>query len=229
MQMNKCFHGTERECMHKVPIFSNLNPEEMDRIAEIIVDREYKKGENIYLSGAKEERLYVINHGMVKIYKLSETGKEQIIRILTPGDFMGELSLFANSPLDTNAEALEPTAVCIIDGKKLNQIIQDVPSIAVKIIEELSKRLHSAENMIESLGLHDVERRVADILIRLSAGSDEFTLEFSKKDLAAHIGMSQETLSRKLAFFQEMGWIKQMGQRTIIILERSALEEIASH
>ncbi len=228
MQENKCFQGTDRVCMHKVPIFSNLDPREMARIAEIITDREYEKGENIYLSGAQEEKLYVINHGMVKIYKLSETGKEQIIRILTPGDFMGELSLFAHSPLDTNAEALEPTALCIIDGKKLNQIIQDVPSIAVKIIEELSKRLHNAENMIESLGLHDVERRVAAILLRLSQGNRKFTLDISKRDLAAHIGMSQETLSRKLTFFQEMNWIEQIGQRTIVILARDALGEIAN-
>lgn len=228
MQEPQCFHGTERVCMHKVPIFSNLNPEEMERIAEIITDRDYKKGENIYLAGAAEERLYVINHGKVKIYKLSETGKEQIIRILYPGDFMGELSLFARSPLDTNAEALEPTAVCVIDGHKLNEIIKDVPSIAVKIIEELSKRLQNAEGMIESLGLHDVEQRVADILLKISAGEDEFTLDISKKDLAAHIGTSQETLSRKLSSFQEMGIINQVGQRSIIIIDRTALEKMAN-
>lgn len=213
--------------MHKVPIFSNLNEEEMQQIADIITDREYKKGESIYLAGDLEERLYVINHGKVKIYKVSETGKEQIIRILYPGDFMGELSLFARSPLDTNAEALEATAVCVIDGNKLNQIIKDVPSIAVKIIEELSKRLQSAENMIESLGLHDVEQRIADTLLRMSGEKNEVTLAITKKDLASHMGMSQETLSRKLSSFQEMGLIKQIGQRTIMILDREALQGIA--
>lgn len=213
--------------MHKVPIFSNLNEEEMQQIADIITDREYKKGESIYLAGDLEERLYVINHGKVKIYKVSETGKEQIIRILYPGDFMGELSLFARSPLDTNAEALEATAVCVIDGNKLNQIIKDVPSIAVKIIEELSKRLQSAENMIESLGLHDVEQRIADTLLRMSGEKNEVTLAITKKDLASHMGMSQETLSRKLSSFQEMGLIKQIGQRTIMILNREGLEDIA--
>ncbi|NLB89086.1 MAG: cyclic nucleotide-binding domain-containing protein, partial [Syntrophomonadaceae bacterium] len=106
MQDHNCSHGiccsshAERTCMHKVPIFSNLNEEEMQQIAEIITDREYKKGETIYLAGDLQESLYIINHGKVKIYKVSETGKEQIIRILNPGDFMGELSLFAHSPLD---------------------------------------------------------------------------------------------------------------------------------
>ncbi len=227
---SNCLAGqchNERVCMHKVPIFSNLTAEEMGQIADIITDRDYKKGESIYLSGATEEKLYVINHGSAKIYKVSEAGKEQIIRILYPGDFMGELSLFARAPLDTNAEALEPTAVCIIDGNKLNQIIKQVPSIAVKIIEELSKRLHNAESMIESLGLHDVEQRVADTLLRMSLDKNEINLAISKKDLAAHMGMSQETLSRKLSAFQEMGIIKQIGQRTIMILDRTTLQEIA--
>lgn len=217
-----------RACMHKVPIFSSLNPEEMARVAAIISDREYAKGETIYLNGEAREQLYVINQGKAKVYKVSEAGREQIIRILYPGDFMGELSLFVDAPLNSNAEALEPTSVCIIDGQKLKGIIREVPAIALKIIEELSKRLKNAENMIESLGLHDVEQRVADILLNMSADREEIKLTISKRDLAAHMGMSQETLSRKLSFFQERGWIRQKGQRTILITDRQALLEISS-
>ncbi|MGI6434846.1 MAG: Crp/Fnr family transcriptional regulator [Syntrophomonadaceae bacterium] len=222
----QCHAG--RTCMEKVPIFSSLSREEMEQIARIITDREYKKGETIFLSDHNEERLYVINHGKVKVFRLSETGKEQIIRVLYPGDFMGELSLFIHAPLNGYAEALENTAICIVDGNKLKQIIKKVPTIAVKIIEELSKRLQNAENLIESLGLHDVEQRVADTILRMSAGKDEITLSISKKDLAAHLGMSQETLSRKLSQFQEMGCINQSGQRTIQILDRNTLENIAN-
>ena len=214
--------------MAKVPIFSSLSPEEMATIAEIITDKEYKKGESIYLSGDTGKRLYVINQGKVKIFRISEAGKEQIIRILYPGDFMGELSLFAHSPVNSSAEALEPTMVCVIDGDKLSQIMKEVPSIAIKIIEELSKRLLNAENLIESLGLHDVEQRVADTLLKMAEDQDEITLTITKKDLAAHMGMSQETLSRKLTQFQDMGWIKQVGRKTIQILDRKSLLDIAN-
>lgn len=222
----QCHSG--RTCMAKVPIFSSLSPEEMSTIAEIITDKEYKKGESIYLSGDTGKRLYVINQGKVKIFRISEAGKEQIIRILYPGDFMGELSLFAHSPVNSSAEALEPTMVCVIDGDKLSQIMKEVPSIAIKIIEELSKRLLNAENLIESLGLHDVEQRVADTLLKMAADQDEITLTITKKDLAAHMGMSQETLSRKLTQFQDMGWIKQVGRKTIQILDRKSLLDIAN-
>lgn len=225
---NECQCHSGRTCMAKVPIFSSLSPEEMATIAEIITDKEYKKGESIYLSGETGKHLYVINQGKVKIFRISEAGKEQIIRILYPGDFMGELSLFAHSPVNSSAEALEPTALCVIDGDKLSQIMSNVPGIAVKIIEELSKRLLNAENLIESLGLHDVEQRVADTLLRMAADRDEITLTITKKDLAAHMGMSQETLSRKLTQFQDIGLIQQVGRKKIQILDRKSLLNIAN-
>lgn len=225
---NECQCHSGRTCMAKVPIFSSLSPEEMATIAEIITDKEYKKGESIYLSGETGKHLYVINQGKVKIFRISEAGKEQIIRILYPGDFMGELSLFAHSPVNSSAEALEPTALCVIDGDKLSQIMSNVPGIAVKIIEELSKRLLNAENLIESLGLHDVEQRVADTLLRMAADRDEITLTITKKDLAAHMGMSQETLSRKLTQFQDIGLIQQVGRKKIEILDRKSLLNIAN-
>lgn len=224
-----CQCHSSRTCMAKVPIFSSLTPEEMAPIAEIITDKEYKKGESIYLSGETGKRLYVINQGKVKIFRISEAGKEQIIRILNPGDFMGELSLFAaHSPVNSSAEALEPTLLCVIDGDKLSQIMNNVPGIAVKIIEELSKRLLNAENLIESLGLHDVEQRVADMLLRMAADQDEITLTITKKDLAAHMGMSQETLSRKLTQFQDIGLIQQVGRKKIQIIDRKSLHDIAN-
>lgn len=231
MKCNRCSGSndvSEKNCITSVPIFANLTHDEMMEIAMITMSREYQKGENIYLAGKKHERLYVIHRGRVKITKISEAGKEQIIRVLGPGDFMGELSLFISSPLNSNAEALEPTTVCIIEGDKLSHIINKSPAIAIKIIEELSIRLQGAENLIESLGLHDVEQRVADALLKMANDKGEVILSMSKRDLASHIAMSQETLSRKLSYFQEMGWIEQMGHRKISILDEEKLNTIAN-
>lgn len=116
--------------------------------------------------------------------------------------------------------------VCMIESDKLKDIISKNPSIAAKVIEELSRRLQSSERLIESLGLHDVEQRVADYLLRLAADKEQIILPLSKKDLAAHIGTSQETLSRKLSLFEELGLINQSGHRKIIIKNKKGLEEI---
>ena len=200
-----------KTCIEIVPIFNTLTYDEMMEVAMITNSREYKKGEMIYMAGDKGDKLFVIHKGKVKITRFSDLGKEQVIRLLGPGDFMGELSLFVHEPLTDNAEALEDTTVCIIDGEKLKGLMVKYPTIALKVLEELSARLEKAENLIEHLGIHNVESRIIDILLDLANDKGEITLKMSKGDLASHIGMSQETLSRKLSYFQELGLIKLVG------------------
>ncbi len=216
---------SNKTCIQMVPIFSTLNYDEMMEVASITTSRDYKKGEMIYIAGEKKKTLYVIHKGKVKLTRISPSGKEQIISILGPGDFMGELSLFNDEPITNNAEALEDTTVCIIDGDKLKEIMAKYPTIAFKVLEELSRRLKRAENLIENLGVNDVETRIVQTLLDLADENGVINLDISKKDLAAYMGMSQETLSRKLSYFQDKGLIKQIGHRRIEILDKESLEE----
>lgn len=221
-----CTCKGEKICIERVPIFSNLDALEMEEVASIISHKEYKKGEMIYLAGEKSTSLYVVNVGKVKITRISISGKEQVIRILEAGDFMGELSIFKTFPLMDNAQALEDTKVCIINEKDLKDILKKYPLISFKIMEELSQRLEKAESLIENINLSSVEKRLADILLQLRDENGQINLKTSKKDLASQIGMTSETLSRKLSAFQELGIIELIGQRKINILKLSALEEI---
>lgn len=213
-------------CIESVPIFSSLTRDEMLEIASIKRSKIYKKGEMIYIAGDEGEKLLVVHKGKVKITRFSQSGKEQVIRILNPGDFMGELSLFVKSPRLDNAEALEDTVICIIDGKELKKLMNKYPSITFKILEELSKRLGKAENLIEHLGVHNVETRIIETILDLANENNEVILDISKGDFASYIGMSQETLSRKLSYFQDKGWIKLVGHRKIVILEEGELRKL---
>ena len=221
-----CYNRDGHNCIELVPIFSNLNKEEMLEIAAITRDRTFEKGEMIYMAGDKGEKLYVIHSGKVKISRFTSSGKEQVIRILGPGEFMGELSLFSSATMTDNGEALEDTTMCIIGGSDFKKLMKKYPDISFKIMEELSKRLEKAENLIENISLHSVEKRLAQTLLGMANNRDEINLKMSKRDLASHIGMSQETLSRKLSAFQELGIIRLVGHRGIIILNKNALEEI---
>lgn len=227
MMICGCEHDSkDKTCIEIVPIFNTLTYDEMMEVARITIARRYNKGEMVYMTGDKGERLFVIHKGKVKISRLSHMGKEQVIRILGPGDFMGELSLFVHEPLTDNAEVLEDTTVCVIDGEKLKTLMGKYPTIAFKVMEELSSRLTRAENLIEHLGIHDVETRIVEMLLDLANDEGEVLLNMSKRDLASHIGMSQETLSRKLSYFQDMGWIKLKGHRRIIILDEDELRTL---
>ena len=222
-----CFdddHG--KNCIEIVPIFSNLNTEEMLEIAAITSDRVFEKGEMVYTAGDEGEKLYVIHTGKVKITRFTESGKEQVLRILGPGEFMGELSLFSSEPMQDYGEVIEKANMCVIDGDKLKELMGKYPSITFKVMEELSKRLDKAENLIENINHYSVEKRLSQALLELSNDNGIINLEMSKKDLASNIGMSQETLSRKLSAFQELGIIDLIGHRKIIILNKDALEEI---
>lgn len=221
-----CRHIEGDSCIRKVPIFASLSDQEMLEVSKTIQQKKYKKGEIIYLEGEKIEKLFIINSGQLKIYNIAESGREQIIRILFPGDFIDELSIFTNSPANNIAEAIKDTTMCMIAGEDLEKIMRRKPAIALKVIQELGKRLEKAERLIQSIGLKSVGKRIADILLDMANEKDTVHLAITRKDLASHIGMSQETLSRKLSFFQNLGWIVQQGQREIIIKDKKALKNI---
>lgn len=137
---------------------------------------------------------------------------------------MGELSLFSHSPMVDYGEALEKVSMCVIKGTTLKDLMAKYPSIAFKILEELSRRLEETEQRLEGISLYSVERRLADALLNLGLETDQIELDLTKRDLASQMGMTSETLSRKLTSFQELGFIEQIGQRKIVIKDRLGLE-----
>lgn len=221
-----CHTKGPASCLEIVPIFGSLTQEEKLEVMAITSNRTFEKSSMIYMAGDKGRKLYVLHSGRVKISRLNANGKEQVIRVIEPGEFMGELSLFSTMPMTDNAEALETSTMCIIEGMKLKELMKKYPSIAFKVMEELSERLEKAENLIETINLNTVEQRLAHALITLAEGNREVLLNMTKGDFASQIGMSQETLSRKLTAFQEEGLVELKGHRKIVILDKARLEKI---
>jgi len=217
-------------CVAKVPFFNHLEIEEMLEVVDTTTHLRFEKGEIIFRDGDPLEYLYIVYQGRVKIYQLFESGKEQLLRILEPGEFMGELALFTEKVLDSYAEALEKTEICAIHRNDMQNLMQEKPSIAVKILEQFSNRLDQTEKLVGSLSAKDVETRVAGYLLELAKEKEanEVVLPMSKKDLASFLGTTQETISRRLSSFQTNGWIEQKGHRVIKIIDQDALVEIAS-
>lgn len=232
----QCHQEHMSSCVEIVPIFSSLSRQEMLEVESIAVAKKYARGDMIYMEGDQGDRLYVVHRGLVKVFRLSPNGKEQVIRVLGPGEFMGELALFSPATLTDNAVALEEASLCLIEGTLIKDLMQKHPLIAFKVIEELSKRLESAENLIRDINLHPVEQRLAEALLRMvqeqekgaGGGDSAIVLPMTKGALASQLGMTQETLSRKLSSFQEQGLIELQGARKIVIIDRDGLDEIAA-
>ncbi|HSP47502.1 MAG TPA: Crp/Fnr family transcriptional regulator [Clostridiaceae bacterium] len=220
-------HGT---CVDRIPLFDFLSHEEKKIILEKSIHRFYKKGELIFSPGEAGNSLYIINSGEVKIFKLSPSGKEQILHILSSGDFLGEHSLFSSDTLKNSAQAMKNTALCVLKGEDIKSLILQYPEMGLKFLEKYSKKNIETLNLVESIGLYDVEQRLAKYLLDQmeESGSPHITLSMSKGTLASLIGTSQETLSRRLSYLQDCEVIRLQGQRSISILNVESLEQILS-
>jgi CRP-like cAMP-binding protein len=225
----QCGHNCEHHvhCLEHVPIFAGLNHKEKMEIAQISTSRSYEKGEMIYQAGDAGGILFVLYTGKVKLFRLHADGREQVLRVIGQGEFIGELSLFSSLPSTDNAQALENSTMCVLQGTRLKELMTKYPSIALKVMDELSRRLEKAESRIEAISLHSVTQRVTTALLELSEGKKEILLPMTKRDLASQLGMSQETLSRKLAELADEGLIGLKGQRIIIIKNRPELEAVS--
>ena len=221
-----CQSCGQKNCIEIVPIFSNLSAAEVREVASITRARTYEKGQAVYNAGDHKEKLYVVHTGKVKIYRLSQAGKEQVIRLVGPGQFFGELALFSPQASTEYALALEQSTMCIIGGPLIKNLIGTHPAIGLKVMEELSQRLDKAERLIRDLALQSVEQRLARFLLEEARDSREVRLKTTKGNLASQLGMSQESLSRKLASFQAKGLIALKAPRIIGLSDKAGLEAV---
>ncbi|MBU5467231.1 Crp/Fnr family transcriptional regulator [Virgibacillus sp. MSJ-26] len=227
-----CHHNAKSKhqmCISKVPIFNHLEEEEMREILKKSSQKVFQKGEIIYHEGDPLEYLYIVHVGRVKIYKLFESGKEQLLRILEPGEFLGELALFTDKVMDSYAEAIVKSEICAIHKSDIQELMKTHPTIPLKILSEFSERLDETEYLVGQLSARDVETRTASYLVKLAEDKNTLSvvLPMSKKDLASYLGTTQETISRRLSYFQTKGWIEQVGHRKINILDLNALKNAA--
>lgn len=201
-----------------------MNYQEQLEIGKIAISKTYNTGDYLFHAGDISNKLFIIHKGHIKISRYNIDGDEQIIRILGPGDFIGEKSFLSHGTLDNYAISLEKTEVCEIDSKAFKDKISLKPEILFKIMEELSKRLYHAEDKIENMNLLTVEKRVAKAILDFKL--KQIVLPISKREWANELGMSSEALSRTLKIFKDQGDIELKGQRIIILLDRENLEEI---
>lgn len=211
-------------CVSLVPIFNHLEKEQMDEISATAHTRRFKKGELIYQPLDESDSLYIVHKGFVRIYRLTESGKEQLVRFLGPGDFTGEMALFRSSLHDSFAEATRDTAVCVITKDDLQPLLATYPAISLKILAEFSNRLEQSERQTTLVATEKVENRLAMFLVELlEEGSNIATLPMTKKDLASFLGTTPETISRKLGSLEDRGLIKQISNKEIAIMDADEL------
>ncbi len=224
-----CNH--QSSCLRIVPVFQGLDHEELVTIQSVTNSSCYKKGDYIFREGEHSDTLFVVHEGLIKLSKLNEEGKEQIIRLLFPGDFFGQFALLQNSDHYANAEALEQTTICSIEKSAFLDTLGKNPTMALHFINALNNRLFLADEWMSLLSLMEVEKRLARVILlffeKVEVRNNEFVLPIPKKDLASLIGTTPETLSRKLLSFAEQKIIAVKQRRVIQVLNLDTLKVLA--
>lgn len=212
------------------PLFKNLAPADVSRVAERCVYREFGKGEALFHEGDDAAAFYVVAAGQVKVFKESVDGRELIIKIMRAGDLVGEAAALAGFPYPATAQALDDAAAVEVPRGEFVALIKNEPDLALNIIAALSVRLNQISAVLEKLTLKDVPARLASFLVEHAAqdagGREYVELDVTKTSLAATLGTVPETLSRALRRFADAALIADEGRR-LYILDKPSLRLIA--
>ncbi|MBU3194405.1 Crp/Fnr family transcriptional regulator [Clostridium algidicarnis] len=213
-------------CVSLVPLFNHLNIEDQKKINELVTHHLVEKGELVF-SPDEEAQLIIVARGNMKVYQLSVTGKEQLLRVVEPGGYEGENQLFGADNNTLFGEALEQTEVCVLRQSDFQKLLLKYPQITLKLLEINAEKSLKLEQQTQFLVMEKVEERLATYLINLSKVKEEncVVLPMKMKELAAFLGTTPETLSRKFKLLEKEGLIKR-DKKTIIVLDHNKLENI---
>lgn len=214
-------------CVALVPVFAGLGPEQQAEVARFAHPERVAAGDVVARAGERASRLFVVHSGRVKVRWLAASGQETIVRVVGPGEVTGEEAFLTGAPPDTDTIAVEDTRLCRFDHADLAALLARLPGIGVGMLRALAEKLTSAERMVAALTSSDVGARVAAYLLDLPAtwegGRPVVHLPLPKNQVAAHLGTTPETLSRRLAAFEREGLVALLPGRAVAILDPSRL------
>lgn len=222
----------QETCVSRVPIFGALSRRDQDAVAGHARPLHVAKGETIYRAGQATSQLMVVHSGRIRISRYAPDGHEQLLRVLQPGDVVGEAAFLTGDRPDHWATAMEPSRMCVFRHDALAALVAEHPSIGMGILATVSRRLAETERRLTVLSSADVHVRLADYLLDLPSrrvdGRLRVHLPLTKKDVASLLGTTPETLSRALARLARDGVVELRGTRDIDLLDPVALLDRAS-
>lgn len=219
-------------CVSRVPIFSRLSREQQEQVAEVAHPVSATPGEALYQQGGAPAPLIVVHTGLVKLTRISPDGRERVLQVMEPGDFVGEASLLSGGRPDHCAIAVTRSSLCVFRREDFARLLVVHPQIGFEMLAAMSRRLTGAQELLEQVASQEVGARVADYLLGLqavkSAHGIEVRLPLPKKDVASLLGTTAESFSRALARLVEQDVIGLDGPRRIVITDAGRLADLAT-
>lgn len=217
--------------LKNVSFFASLSEPKLDSLADCLARRTFAKDVIIFHKGSPGRTLYIIESGKVRIFVLSESGREISVNVYGTGDVFGELALLDDLPRSAGATAVERTTVLTLHRDDFLWHLERYPKMARSIIEVLSARVRYTTLYAESLAFLDVHARVADKLLELAdrygverEEAIQIDLQLTQAELASWVAATREHVNKVLGTFRDQGLISIDGQ-TITILDPQRLRQ----
>lgn len=154
--------------LRKTPLFASLSEPEMQALVTRTTRRRFEKDEQLFVEGDPCAGLYLVVAGKVRIFKLSPTGREQVLAVEGPGSSFAELPVFDRGNYPAAASAVEDTEALFISRKDFQNFCREHPDVALKVIAVVGSRLRRLVGIIEELSFTTVRQRLIALLIRLA-------------------------------------------------------------
>jgi CRP/FNR family cyclic AMP-dependent transcriptional regulator len=212
------------DLLRRVPVFSELTAFQMAQLADAVTKRRVKRGELIVEKGKRSEALFIVLAGRARVLLADRRGRQVILDVLGPGDYIGEISLIDGKSHSATVEAEVQCDLLVLGQTEFNHCLEQNHAMAQAVIQGLAYRLRKADEKIGSLALMDVYGRVAKVLVEMavSTGTNQLLIkeQATRQDLAKMVGASREMVSRVMRDFEEQGFIKTFEDGSLTLTER---------
>ena len=224
--MSKC----EQCVVRQFSSLKALNKDELLRMAECKTSYTIKKGEPIFEEGEVTNGIYCIKDGVCKLSKLSDNGKDQIVKLVKPGELLGQRSMISDEPANLSAVALEDMEVCFIPRSEVMQFFTQNNQFSMNVMRTICDDLKGADDHMVNMAQKTVRQRLAETLIYLedTFGKKEdgtLRIQLSREELAGMIGTATESCIRLLSELNKSEYIELIGKK-IKLLDKNKLKRL---
>jgi CRP-like cAMP-binding protein len=212
--MSKC----EQCIIKQFNALKSLTKDELVRISNCKTSRLIKKGEVIFEEGEAINGFYCVKDGICKLSKLSENGKDQIVKLVVKSQLIGQRSIITDETTNLQAVALNDMEVCFIPKSELLYDLQNNPKFSFEVLKDMAHDLKEADDIIVNMAQKSVRHRLAETLVYIhdSFGiNPDKTLSvlLSREDFANIVGTATESAIRVLSQFKKEGLISILGKQ----------------
>lgn len=202
-----------------IPLFSGLSDADHGLLLQVAVRRTHPRSALIIQEGDPGERLFLLRRGRAKVFLSDSEGREVILAILGPGDFIGEMSLIDDEPCSASVMTFEESEFVSISKADFRRVLHSSASMTENLLKVMSQRMRESDQQIEALALKDVQARVEQVLQQLAepeGGERVVPARITHRDIASMVGATREMVTRVFRHLEKAGFVRVDGRRITV-------------